>query len=326
MKNIIESIGQHKDFIFKDYEDFLANAKNGQNGATKQFIKDFYDGEIEWFIESNINNTNCFNCFECEDCDDCYGCDNCTKCIKCVECTNCNKCNMCGGLVSQTSRKKSIKIQNIESDEAKDIIEAINSEDGDELTDEQLKAKYVFNSEDDYLKARKESGEPLNGISDMHLTLYYNDDIRKWYEWNTTNTNCWNCDYCVNCTDCIECRGCVDCTNCGRGQGSINCVDCGSDDFDDEFQYCVNCENCKGCKYCIDCTNCKAAITQGEYSNIPTYTSYCDNCDNLLACWYQIDKKNLEHKRRKNIKNMNLVHDKILDILKKVMKPYGIIK
>ena len=106
----------HERFIYNNYNDFLNRVEThnpGSNGVTKEFLNEFYNGDIKQWILENKDNTLCFNCKNCVDCKECNECINCVNCRfsefcgncnnckrskKCVECVKCDRCENCEGM------------------------------------------------------------------------------------------------------------------------------------------------------------------------------------------------------------------------------------
>ena len=73
--------------VFKDYEDFLENKSENENGVTQYHLDKYYGGNLELAQKDNESNIDCYNCYNCNDCNEC------NYCYKCNECDNCDNCN-----------------------------------------------------------------------------------------------------------------------------------------------------------------------------------------------------------------------------------------
>ena len=71
-----------------------------RNGCTVNFLKEYYDDDIEKFIEDNKTNKQCFNCRGCENCDNCKNCEDCEQCFRCVFCYGCDFLKQCENCVN----------------------------------------------------------------------------------------------------------------------------------------------------------------------------------------------------------------------------------
>ena len=103
-------------FVYEDYNDFLNRVEThnpGSNGVTKEFLNEFYNGDIKQWVLENKDNMLCFNCKNCVDCkncnecfdcincrfcEDCENCNNCKRSKKCIECVKCDRCENCENL------------------------------------------------------------------------------------------------------------------------------------------------------------------------------------------------------------------------------------
>ena len=87
-----------KKYIYKDQKDWDHNAESAdQNGCTQEFLDEYYNGDLEAWLNDNKTNTFCFNCYSCTNCESCDWCTNCENCDTIGHCTNCEKCKSCYG-------------------------------------------------------------------------------------------------------------------------------------------------------------------------------------------------------------------------------------
>lgn len=243
--------------LHKDYEEFKQAIDKLpdyiiRNGCTESFLKEYYDDDIEKFIEDNKTNKQCFNC---------RGCENCRNCVGCVDCYDSS--NLIGD--------KQLACV--------DLIEQPISE---------LKVKYVFEGGySDYLLYRV--NERQNGCTQEFLDKYYNGDLISYIKDVDFNGNqgCFNCKNCVDCYNCVECMNCEDCSEYEGWDGKKDCSMYVFDDYNDYmkkrmdeeqngcdqkfldthydgivFRFiddnrtnkgCWNCWECRNCDYCTDC-------------------------------------------------------------------------
>jgi hypothetical protein len=76
----------------------------------------------------------------------------------------------------------------------------------------------IFNSYEDFLKREDKF---INGVSKE-----FAEENPDYEEANSTNSYCWNCEYCTYCWDCRDCVSCEYCANCRNCRYSIYCYRC----------------------------------------------------------------------------------------------------
>ena len=254
--------------LHKNYEEFKQAIDKLpdyiiRNGCTESFLKEYYDDDIEKFIEDNKTNKKCFNC---------RGCENCNNCVNCVDCYD------------------SINLIGDKQLACVDLIEQPISE---------LKVKYVFEGGySDYLLYRV--NERQNGCTPEFLNKYYNGDLLSYIKDVNFNGNqgCFNCKNCVDCYNCVECMNCVDCSEYEGWDGKKDCSMYVFDDYNDYmrkridqeqnacdqkfldthydgivFRFIDDNRTNKGCWNCWECRNC----------------DYCTNCEDVEGMRFRFD-------------------------------------
>ena len=115
-------------------------------------------------------------------------------------------------------------------------------------TDEELKEKYIFDDKLYYRYFHKDSNNffyykqienknkqlKLNGCTRRFLDSEFQDDIKRWFINNITNTKCFDCynltfghncektDYSINCKECYKSYKLIDCKECENCAGVVD--------------------------------------------------------------------------------------------------------
>ena len=71
--------------VFKDYEDFLENKNDGENGVSQESLNNYYAGDIKKAEDDNISNKGCFDCVKCVMCENCIRCAYLANCYYCFD-------------------------------------------------------------------------------------------------------------------------------------------------------------------------------------------------------------------------------------------------
>lgn len=53
LERMVESKEEKSNFIYNDEFDFYKNNKKGNNGCTQEFLDNYYDGDIDAWLEDN---------------------------------------------------------------------------------------------------------------------------------------------------------------------------------------------------------------------------------------------------------------------------------
>ena len=101
--------------VFKDYKDFLENKVKHENGVSRWFLNNFYDGDLEEAKKDNKSNMNCFNCYKCYKCYKCYDSKFCNDSNDCFNCFNRHGYTLAAALASASASAYESKLNKKDS-------------------------------------------------------------------------------------------------------------------------------------------------------------------------------------------------------------------